>query len=133
MPPWWDGELTEQRYHINFLEFTVAFLALQSVCSASKDIAVLLCLDNLSTVSFLNRMGESLPTPFYPDLGVVYQEEHLYSPTRSAECPSRLGELPYEGFQQLEAQQSSVFGGAGEASLTPRPQGSGDTQYNSWQ
>jgi len=49
--------------------------------------------------------GESLPTPFrpiYPDLGVVHQEEHLYScrtPTRSAECPSRLEKLPNEGFQ----------------------------------
>ena len=49
---------------------------------------------------------------------MVHQEGHLHScraPTRSTECPGRLGESPCEGLQRLEAQQSSVFGGTRDA------------------
>ena len=47
----------ERSHHINYLELTAAFLALQSFCSTNKGVAVLLRLDNVTAISFLNRMG----------------------------------------------------------------------------
>ena len=48
---------TEKTHHINYLELKAAFLALQSFCSKRTSISVLLCLDNMTAITFINRMG----------------------------------------------------------------------------
>lgn len=51
--PW---TATEQK-HINYLEMKAAFLALQSFCTGRSSISVLLFMDNITTIAFLNKMG----------------------------------------------------------------------------
>jgi len=54
--PWMAAERT---HHINYLELKAAFLALQSFCSNRSSISVLLRLDNITAIAFINRMGGS--------------------------------------------------------------------------
>jgi len=54
--PW----TAQEQRHINYLELMTVFLALQSFCSTSERIAVLLCQDNVTAISFLNRRGRHL-------------------------------------------------------------------------
>ena len=52
--PWTSHETT---YHINYLELLAAFLALKSFASHQKSITILLRLDNVTAIAFLNKMG----------------------------------------------------------------------------
>jgi len=52
--PWTSVEKLE---HINYLELKAAFLALQSFCAKRTSISVLLLLDNITAITFLNKMG----------------------------------------------------------------------------
>jgi len=51
----WTSE--EQLHRINFLELKAAFLALKPFCARQQSISVLLRLDNITAINFLNRMG----------------------------------------------------------------------------
>ena len=52
--PWTTGE---RKHHINFLELLAAFLALRSFVQERRDVSVLLLLDNVTAIAFINRMG----------------------------------------------------------------------------
>ena len=52
--PW---TAAEQVHHINFLELKAAFLALQTFCSGKTGVSVLLLLDNITAITFINKMG----------------------------------------------------------------------------
>ena len=52
--PW---TLEEQAHHINYLELKAAFLGLRSFCANKLSISVLLRLDNITAITFLNKMG----------------------------------------------------------------------------
>ena len=52
--PWTTGE---RKHHINFLELLAAFLALRSFVKERRDVSVLLLLDNVTAIAFINRMG----------------------------------------------------------------------------
>ena len=52
--PW---TMKERRHHINFLELLAAFLALKSFVRGRKNITILLLLDNVTAIAFINRMG----------------------------------------------------------------------------
>ena len=47
----------EQTHHINYLELKAAFLALKTFLPNMGPLAVLLCMDNITAIAFLNRMG----------------------------------------------------------------------------
>ena len=47
----------ETAYHINYLELFVAFLALNSSVSHRESSTILLLLDNVTAIAFLNKMG----------------------------------------------------------------------------
>ena len=47
----------ETSYHINYLELLAAFLALKSFASHQKSITILLRLDNVTAIAYLNKMG----------------------------------------------------------------------------
>ena len=53
------GQFTEeeQEEHINVLELKAALFALQSLCPGTKDVHILLKVDNTSAVSSINKMG----------------------------------------------------------------------------
>ena len=51
----WD--VSERDCHINFLEMKAAFLALKSFVSDQRDCHVLLLLDNITVISFINHKG----------------------------------------------------------------------------
>jgi len=52
----------EAQNHINFLELKAAYLALQCFLKESMSVSVLIRMDNLTAISYLNRMGSpSLP------------------------------------------------------------------------
>ena len=48
---------TEQLKHINYLEMKAAFLALQSFCTGRSLVSVLILMDNVTVITFLNKMG----------------------------------------------------------------------------
>ena len=52
--PW---TATEQLEHINYLEMKEAFLALRSFCTGRSSVSVLLLMDNVTAIAFLNKMG----------------------------------------------------------------------------
>ena len=52
--PW---SVQERTHHINYLELLAAFLALKSFASNRRAISILLRLDNITAIAFLNRMG----------------------------------------------------------------------------
>ena len=58
------GQFTEeeQEEHINVLELKAALFALQSLCPGTKDIHILLKVDNTSAVSSINKMCVNPPT-----------------------------------------------------------------------
>ena len=58
--PW---TASEQSEHINSLEMKAAFLALQSFCSKRTSISVLLLMNNITVISFLNRLEGSHSRP----------------------------------------------------------------------
>ena len=47
----------EQQHSINYLELLASFLGLQTFVSSRRDIAILLRLDNVSAIAYLNKMG----------------------------------------------------------------------------
>ena len=47
----------EKRRHINYLELLAAFLALRSFLASKRRLSVLLRIDNVTAIAFLNRMG----------------------------------------------------------------------------
>ena len=47
----------ERSYHINYLELLAAFLALKTFATNTHNQAILLRLDNVTAIAFLNRMG----------------------------------------------------------------------------
>jgi len=53
----------EKIHHFNYLELLAAFLAVKSFASNGKETSILLCLDNVTAIAFLSRMGgtHSLP------------------------------------------------------------------------
>ena len=55
--------MEERAHHINFLELLAPFLALKAFLSGQGPISVLLCMDNITAIAFLNRVGgtHSLP------------------------------------------------------------------------
>lgn len=55
----WTGE--EQQHSINYLELLAAFLGLQTFVASKKDIAILLRLDNVTAIAYLNKMGGRTP------------------------------------------------------------------------
>ena len=52
--PWTPQEKT---FHINYLELLAAFLALKSFARQERSISILLRLDNVTAIAFLNKMG----------------------------------------------------------------------------
>lgn len=49
--------MSEQRYHINYLELLAAFLALKTFTKELTNCKILLKLDNTTAISYINRMG----------------------------------------------------------------------------
>ena len=47
----------EKANSIDYLELLAAFLALQSFASEKRSVRILLCIDNITAIAFLNRMG----------------------------------------------------------------------------
>ena len=47
---------TEQLEHINYLEMKAAFLTLESFCTGRSSVSVLLLMDNVTAIAFLNKM-----------------------------------------------------------------------------
>ena len=64
----WD--LKERHYHINFLELLAAFLALKCFAKDDQDCQILLRIDNIVAISYINKLG-----------GIKFQ--HLNEVTRS--------------------------------------------------
>ena len=64
--PW---TVDERRHHINYLELLAAFLALKSFAGGQHGISILLLLDNVTEIAFLNRMGGTHSIPL-SDLAV---------------------------------------------------------------
>ena len=52
----------EATHHINYLEITAAFFALEAFCKKCSDIHVRLELDNTTAVTYINNMGGSKAT-----------------------------------------------------------------------
>ena len=105
----------ERSYHINYLELLAAFLALKTFATNTYNKAILLRLDNVTAIAFLNRMGGD---PFRDTLqsgsahlGMVLGEEYIHpcrTPTREAECQSRLALTTHTGLQRLAATPSDL-------------------------
>ena len=51
----WTHEETQR--HINYLELLAAFYALKSLCHDSKDVHILMQIDNTTAVAYINNMG----------------------------------------------------------------------------
>ena len=100
----------ERVYHINYLELKAAFLALKSFVKESSKISILLRLDNITAIAFINKMGgypfKPLVTDGSGDVELVCGETHNDSCRASTwhpEYPSRLAIQAPEGFERLEA------------------------------
>ena len=50
-------DTTGEELHINYLELLAAFLALKSFARQERSISILLWLDNVTAIAFLNKMG----------------------------------------------------------------------------
>ena len=89
---------TEKAHHINYLELLVGFLALKSFAVNCCAISILLLLDNITAIVYLNRGNPfccSVRTGT-GDLEVVSREkvsDTCRTPPRKREHPSRLGSL----------------------------------------
>ena len=59
----------ERRHHINYLELLAAFLALKAFAGGQHGISILLLLDSVTAIAFLNRMGGTHSIPL-SDLAV---------------------------------------------------------------
>ena len=106
--PW---TATEQLEHIDYLETKTAFLALQSFCTGRSSVSVLLLMDHVTAIAFLNKMGGN----HSHSLSDLAKEVWMWCQKvsnrscrgliRAREYPCRLGEpTPYK-FQQLEITQ----------------------------
>ena len=56
---------TETAHHINYLELLVAFLALQCFAKHSNRITVQIKLDNVTAVTYINKLGGAHSQPLY--------------------------------------------------------------------
>ena len=54
----------ERSHHINYLELLAAFLALKTFVTNTHNKAILLRLDNVTAIAFLNRMGGHIQRHF---------------------------------------------------------------------
>jgi hypothetical protein len=52
--PW---TVEERKHHINYLELLAAFLALRAFVRNKEKLSILLLLDNITAIAFINRMG----------------------------------------------------------------------------
>ena len=57
--PW---TVEEQELSINYLELLAAFLGLQTFASSKRKVAILLRLDNMIAMTYLNKMGSPTQT-----------------------------------------------------------------------
>lgn len=93
--PWTDQEKT---HHINYLKLLAAFLVLKCFASNRRAASILLRLDNVTAIAFLNRMGgtHALYTLVQPGSGnmeVVPRPEYsdpCLAPPRIRERPGKL-------------------------------------------
>ena len=53
----------EQKHHINYLELLAAFLALKTFARDCQSVAILLRIDNVTAIAFVNKMGGPHSTP----------------------------------------------------------------------
>ena len=53
----------EQKHHINYLELLAAFLALKTFARDCHSVAILLRIDNVTAIAFVNKMGGPHSTP----------------------------------------------------------------------
>ena len=53
----------EQKHHINYLELLAAFLALKTFARDCHSVAILLRIDNVTAIAFVNKMGVPHSTP----------------------------------------------------------------------
>ena len=93
--------MEECKQHINFLELLAALLALRLFVRNQEGISILLLLDSVTAIAFINRMGgHPLHAPIGScsgDLELVHLQEHNSSCGTSpgvGECKGRLGITP---------------------------------------
>ena len=53
----------EQTHHINYLELLAVFLALRTFARDRHSVAILLRMDNVTAIAFVNKMGGPHSTP----------------------------------------------------------------------
>ena len=56
----------ESLNHINYLELLAAFLALQCFTKQKHNITIWLRMDNLTAVTYINRVGGTTHRPYAP-------------------------------------------------------------------
>ena len=114
----------------NYLELLTAFLALKTFAPTMQSQAILLRMDSVMAITFVNRMGGGNPLhtalqSSSADVEVVLREKHLHScrtPTRQREYESRLVLSACTRLQQLETPFLSVSPSTGESgSILHRP------------
>ena len=73
--------IREALYHINNLELLAAFLALKTFVGKKMGLAVLLKMDKITALTYINKMGGSPLTfamlPSTGDVGLMPREKHL--------------------------------------------------------
>ena len=100
--PW---TVAEQAKHINYLEMKAAFLALQSFCAGKTSISILLLMDNITAITFLNKMGGNHSHSLSDLVKEVWNwriRRRITIHARIREHPGRLGEPPSYRLQRLE-------------------------------
>lgn len=109
--PWTTEEAI---FHINYLELLAAFFALKSFASQVENASILLRLDNVTAIAFINKMGATHSQDL-SDLAVemVYRLEDLYScqtPPRQGERARRLGIPTCARLERLEIEPPDFSG-----------------------
>ena len=99
----------ERSHHINYLKLLAAFLALKTFATNTHK-AILLRLDNVTAIAFLNRMwGDAFRDTLQSGsthLEMVLGEEYIHpcrTLSQEAECQSRLALAAHTELQQLAA------------------------------
>ena len=93
----------ERSHHINYLELLATFLALKTFATNTHNQAILLRLDNVTAMAFLNRMeGTHSDTISSGHLEMTLRKEYIHPcriPPQEAKCQNRLALATHTGLQ----------------------------------
>ena len=105
----WSKE--EATHHINYLELLAAFLAVRCFAREQHQITILLKLDSITAMTYINKMVTASVSIGPLLMGVVSAEGDILSSSASArerECSGRSGVQNSEGSLRLDAEPQCI-------------------------